>query len=71
MLLKKLNNEATILAVFITLLIDDSSQAVVFREIRRPDGSSAYSNYKKAKIFNTFFAIVFTADNGRDQHFPA
>ena len=33
-------------------------------DIRRPDGSFASNNDEKAKIFNDFFASVFTADNG-------
>jgi len=28
-------------------------------------------NDEKTKIFNTFFAGVFTADNGTDPRFPA
>jgi len=36
-----------------------------------PDGSFASSNDEKVNIFNTFFASVFTADNGTVPHFPA
>jgi len=36
----------------------------------RPDGFFASGSDKKAEIFNTFFANVFTAGDGTDPRFP-